>query len=372
MQPAWPSYVVRAADEELLRALRRGEYCYILETRQVGKSSLVVRAASRLRAEGGVTIAAIDLQMFGNTATLEQWCESQLLQIGLAVDREDEVEQFWSEHRHLGPLDRWLTGIRQVVLPGTAGLLIIFIDEIDFIRGLPFPTDEYFGGIRGLHSARSTDPELQRVVFCLAGVAVPNELIRNEVLTPFNVARRIELTDFTEQETVEGFAGGFSRPSALLLKRIWYWTKGHPFLTQVLAEAVAADASANRPSDVDRICGALYLNPSGRDQNDNLRFVSARLLAPGVDRANILGLYRRVLSGQRVRDDSANPVSDVLRLSGIVHTVGGRFEVRNPIYRHVFNSEWIERICQRTKCAAKKRLTPGAGARHSRLPAFWR
>ena len=342
MLPNRPSYVVRAADDELLHALRRGEYCYILETRQVGKSSLVIRAANRLRDEGGVTIATIDLQMFGNTVSLEEWCDSQLLQIGVAVDREDEVEEFWSKHRNLGPLDRWLTGIRQVILPSTTGLLIIFIDEIDFIRGLPFPTDEYFGGIRGLYNARSTDRELQRVVFCLAGVAVPNELIRNEVLTPFNIARRIELTDFTEEETVQGFAGGFSRPSAALLKRIWYWTGGHPYLTQVLAEAVAADATANRPSDVDRICGALFLNPSGRDQSVNLRTVSARLLAPTVDRANILDLYRRVLNG-RVRDDSANPLSDILRLSGIVRTVGGRFEVRNPIYRNVFNREWIER-----------------------------
>jgi len=37
------SYVERAADEELFHALERGEFCYVLTSRQMGKSSLMVR-----------------------------------------------------------------------------------------------------------------------------------------------------------------------------------------------------------------------------------------------------------------------------------------------------------------------------------------
>ena len=44
-----PSYVTRHADEELLQALLAGEFCYILTARQMGKSSLMVRTAERLR-----------------------------------------------------------------------------------------------------------------------------------------------------------------------------------------------------------------------------------------------------------------------------------------------------------------------------------
>src|SRR5206468_7160103 len=56
-----PSYIDRQADADLLDALRKGHFCYVLTSRQMGKSSLMVRAASRLRQEG-VAVAALDLR----------------------------------------------------------------------------------------------------------------------------------------------------------------------------------------------------------------------------------------------------------------------------------------------------------------------
>ena len=62
------SYVVRPADGELLESLRRGEFCYVLNTRQMGKSSLMVRTAEKLRAEGA-TVALLDLTSIGQNLT---------------------------------------------------------------------------------------------------------------------------------------------------------------------------------------------------------------------------------------------------------------------------------------------------------------
>jgi hypothetical protein len=63
--------VERPADRELPDALRQGERCYVLATRQIGKSSLRLRAAKKLAAEG-VACVHIDLTGLGSeTSTAE-------------------------------------------------------------------------------------------------------------------------------------------------------------------------------------------------------------------------------------------------------------------------------------------------------------
>jgi hypothetical protein len=60
------SYFVRQADEELLGGLSQGEFCYVLDSRQIGKSSLMLRTAGRLREEGPLAII-LDLTALGQT-----------------------------------------------------------------------------------------------------------------------------------------------------------------------------------------------------------------------------------------------------------------------------------------------------------------
>ena len=45
-------YVTRQADHQLYDGLSKGDFCYVLTARQMGKSSLMIRTASRLREEG--------------------------------------------------------------------------------------------------------------------------------------------------------------------------------------------------------------------------------------------------------------------------------------------------------------------------------
>src|SRR4051794_16285845 len=74
------SYIERQADRDLLAALRAGEYCYVLNTRQMGKSSLMIRTAARLRDEG-FTVAILDLTAIGQNLTPEQWYDGLLLSL---------------------------------------------------------------------------------------------------------------------------------------------------------------------------------------------------------------------------------------------------------------------------------------------------
>ncbi|MGH9944918.1 MAG: AAA-like domain-containing protein, partial [Pyrinomonadaceae bacterium] len=282
-------YVVRRADGELYEGLVEGKFCYVLTARQMGKSSLMIRTAARLGAEG-VNVVVLDLTGVGQNLNVEQWYCGLLNMIGEQLNLEDELLEFWLGHTYLSPLQRWIQAVREVALPRTAGRVVVFIDEIDAIRSLPFSTDEFFAGIRKFYNFRTS------LTFCLLGVATPSDLIRDTRTTPFNVGQRIDLSDFTETEAAplaEGLrrAGG---AGTALLRRVLYWTGGHPYLTQRLCRTIAEDLRVRGADEVDRLCEELFFSRRARERDDNLLFVRERLLRSEVDQTGLLNWYAQV------------------------------------------------------------------------------
>ncbi len=146
-------------------------------TKLYHEANFMVRTAVRLREDGGA-VAVLDLTAIGQNLTAEYWYSGLLGRIGEQLDIEDELDNFWLAHERLGLLQRWMMAIREVVLKKFSGRVVIFIDEIDAVRSLPFSTDEFFAGIREFYNRRTEEPQLERLTFCLLGVATPSDLIR--------------------------------------------------------------------------------------------------------------------------------------------------------------------------------------------------
>jgi hypothetical protein len=368
-----PSYIERRADRELSEGLLQGEFCYVLTSRQMGKSSLMVRTVKRLR-DNGVAVAVLDLTAIGQNLSLEQWYDGLISRLGQQLDLEDELADFWEDHPELGPLQRWVTAIEEVVLGRLSSKVVIFVDEIDIVRSLQFSTDEFFAAIREFYNRRSRDAALNRLAFGLLGVATPTDLIRDTRMTPFNIGRRIELNDFTAAEAAplaRGLTG--NEPIAHdLLGRVLHWTGGHPYLTQRLCRALSESLATPKvepgtgpaippllPNSraVDLLAENLFLSRQARDRDDNLIFVRERILRSEVDVAGLLYLYRKIHNGQMVPDDETNPLVSILRLSGITRGLNGYLQVRNRIYWRVFDGHWIQTNMPQAEVRRQKRAS---------------
>jgi len=343
MRPDARSYVRRDADEDLFQGLMANEFCHVLTARQMGKSSLMLRTATRLR-DSGIGVAALDLTGIGTNLTPEQWYSGLIVQLGDRLNLEDQLLEFWKANISLGPMQRWITAIRKVVLPLQMGRLVIFVDEIDAVASLGFSTDEFFAGIRECYNLRNENAEMNRLTFCLLGVANPSDLIRDTRTTPFNVGRRIELNDFTEREALPlaEELGHSSAENHALLRRVFYWTNGHPYLTQRLCKAISENGAQGSTREIDDSIRQMFFTKHAQEYDDNLIFVRERLLRSSEDVAALLNLYSRIRRSRKVADDDSQPLVSIMRLSGITRAEDGRLRVRNRIYERVFNRDWIK------------------------------
>ena len=349
-----PAYVERRADRELQSALTAGEFAYVLTSRQMGKSSLMVRTARNLCKEG-IQVAVLDCTAVGQNLSPEQWYDGLLLGVGRQLNFEDELDGYWMQNQKLSLVQRWFGAIQTIALSKISTRLVVFIDEIDAVKSLPFPTDEFFAAIRECYNRRTYEPNLRLLAFCLLGVATPDQLIADSDAAPFPIGRRIQLHDFTRNEA-QPLSQGMSLPgqnkedAADLLDRILYWTHGHPYLTQKLCQRIAEQICQNdnllpdSAAMVDSACEALFLSPRAREQDDNLLFVREKLLRNARDLSASLQRYDQVWQGDKVLDDETDETNNHLLLSGIVRVQAKRLLVRNRIYHRVFNPEWTAKV----------------------------
>jgi len=337
-------YISRQADAELLQLTRSGTFAYVLTSRQVGKSSLMVRTAEQL-AQEGIRSVMIDLTGLGSKLTEEAWYLGLLTDIADKLNLEIDVVTWWRSRDQLGAAQRFIQFFREVVLTKITAPVVVFVDEIDNTLGLPF-TDDFYAGIRFFHNNRAIVPEFQRLSFVLIGVATPSDLISDQKRTPFNIGQRVDITDFTYAEALP-LTEGLDMPpeqTRRVLQWAMKWTGGHPYLTQRLCRVIAEQQRQQwAEADVDSLVAATFFGKMSEHDN-NLLFVSDMLTKRAPESAlAVLSTYKEIRLGRKpVRDEELSPIKAHLKLTGVVTRLDGKLAVRNPIYLEVFDKNWIQ------------------------------
>ncbi|MDB9506177.1 AAA-like domain-containing protein [Microcystis aeruginosa CS-338/01] len=345
-----PSYIKREADDLFYNYLKNGQYCYVLNSRQMGKSSLWVQTQKRLQ-EDNIDCATIDLSGLGKNISEDIWYRVLFEQLVKRFDlsiREKE-QTWWDERAYKSAINRLDQFVEEILLREVSRPIVICFDEIDSVLSLKFSTDDFFAWLRSCHEKRPHNRDYQRLTFCMLGVAAVSNFILDNNRSPFNIGQDIRLSGFTIKDArklAEGLQDKVPNPQGVL-EEVIDWTGGQPFLTQKICHLISTSRTgfgkefpATSINVGDFIQSQVISNWVSQDSPEHLKTIRNRLLNKRVTGRRMLKLYLEILKNGEITDDGSLDQIE-LRLTGLVVEDRQKLKVYNKIYRNVFNENWV-------------------------------
>jgi len=226
-----PFYVRRATDDGMdIQCQRQGTTTIVKGARQMGKSSLLVRAAAQARTLGH-QVCYVDLQ--GIDASHLDSLDHLLLYLMHKLARElkssAKPNDYWDEY--LGAKDSATDFIEKGLLEDRQTTVALLLDEVDTVFSHPYRND-FFALLRFWTNRRANTPCWNQFNLVLAHSTDPVLWIDDINQSPFNVGYSIVLHDFDLQQL-----GDLSRRYPLNLSDcdlgiIQDLIGGHPYLAR--------------------------------------------------------------------------------------------------------------------------------------------
>ena len=254
-----------------------------------------------------------------------------------------DLQSWWQDKSVLGNCQRLLEFYNEIVLPSVQERVVIFVDEIQRVGENSIGT-ELLASIRAAHNGRATDPEFARLTFVLLGECDPVSLIDEPELSPFNVTQSVPLDDFSRGD-LELFATELNltaEQARQALDRIYYWTRGQPYLTQKLARAISREQIEDEIDEhVDRLVRQQFLGTAALRTEPHLSHIHQQVAQCGKQSEALLNLYGRLRKGVPVATDVGSRLQRSLIAVGLLSIdEEGELQIRNRVYEAVFTARW--------------------------------
>jgi hypothetical protein len=332
-----PLYVERKGFEErVMREILNKNYVSIIGSRQVGKTSLLLRIQSEVEDQKDYASAVIDLSTINQpnvefTNWASEFCDRLIQQLHPFLL---DVPLPEPPGAPIG-FRRYFQALADVIAKPR---LLILIDEASAVPSAI--GDPFYSIIRWIYTnrmeKRPVEP-LQKYNFAFAGVFEPEKLVQDRNNSPFNVSHVIRVPDFTKAE-VKNLVGCIGdarvRQNAdEVTDAIYTWTEGHPFLSHCFC-ALLADQLKEDP--LTQVTSSMVAALHGR-----LKDVAATNIDPVVklslDDVDEVSLIGQLLNGEAVPFSRGRAVIVRLELSGaIAEDAAGMCRIRNRIYEETF------------------------------------